>query len=1264
MRFCADGPSIPDKLLVARDEGQVVFFCGAGVSREAAGLPTFYELASQVAEDLGSATESPARKLIEANRDQARIAGVGGLLPADRVFALLEREFEFSDVRQAVARALRPAPDVDLAPHRTLLDLARTPDGRVRLITTNFDRLFEKCAPELEVHIPPKLPDPRRAVSFSGIIHLHGSVTNDYLDAVDDGFVLSSADFGRAYLSDGWATSFIRGVLSGFQVVFIGYAADDPPVQYLLEALGNRLPSSGLYAFQPGPIEEARALWRDRGVEAIAYESESSHSALWRTLEAWAARARSPETWYSQVLERSMAGPNELLPFERGQFKHLVATTRGARHLAMSEAPATWLCVLDPTVRYGRRSRPDEGGNSFDPFDAYGLDDDAIPAPANPDDYFAKREVPSDAWDGFAPVDEDRIGLSVQHTGWFRGFAAAGAPRLSARLEHLGVWLSKMARQPAAAWWAAGQTGLHPNVRGQIQRKLEQPDAQVTPVTKAWRYIFRCWGDQDDSYEKRWFDLDNEIKCDGWSAATVRAWATLVRPRIKTGQSLSGRPYPPTEESASDVNAIVYVDIVHYVPPSDVTAPDNLLSIWTSELRQNLELVVDLELETGGHDFYSLPSISPDANSLDDHRRTSGIAVPILRYIAAFERLIASDPIRARQESAYWHDDVVFNHIRAWAVGKKELMTAREAARFICAVGDELFWNSRSQRDLLLSLRERWTQFAVQDRKRIERRILKGPKRRENEDRPTYLRIRAYMALERLLWLASQGCDISDTTLAKLQGVRRFAPDWKDQQANTAVASNLGRSGWVGTIEDTSLVSNEPPGSLIEVARSLSGFDHNHWSERRPFDGIAKEKPVKVLRALVIAGKRNESIAWAWRTFLEVDARQSDSPRLMRAIAERISRLPEHVLAELVYPVCAWLRGIAPKLSDTAPETFGRVWSSILKVIENFPESGTSAITRSSSFDWVNSAINAPTGKLAESLMKFENKTHDDRGFSQTWLQRVSDLLSLKGDARHFSAIIFLFNLNFFFYHDRKWTEENLLSMIDTRTEDRDVFLSGFLWSNAFPTPSLLLRLRPLLLSLYAISSNKYYHVDRVSAFLLAGWANAATLGDAHYITNKEIREFLIAANDELRIGFLRQIKNWFQSDPILCRDLLIEFFQKVWPRQRVCKGARTSAHLVDFCLSTNDYFPEFATLITPLITHMDNHAMGFYELQRTNWKLLDDYPRELLVLVYASLSDDIFRWPYLAQDLVGRLAASPEIASDPRVSELRRRVANQGLFR
>ena len=44
MRFIPGGPDIPEELIIARDKGDVVFFCGAGVSQQAASLPNFNRL--------------------------------------------------------------------------------------------------------------------------------------------------------------------------------------------------------------------------------------------------------------------------------------------------------------------------------------------------------------------------------------------------------------------------------------------------------------------------------------------------------------------------------------------------------------------------------------------------------------------------------------------------------------------------------------------------------------------------------------------------------------------------------------------------------------------------------------------------------------------------------------------------------------------------------------------------------------------------------------------------------------------------------------------------------------------------------------------------------------------------------------------------------------------------------------------------------------------------------------------------------------------
>ena len=84
MRFLDNGPSIPDDLLIARDESRVVFFCGAGVSRARAKLPDFFGLANNVIQQLGVSADSPACKILKEANEIGNRTGVTGLISADR----------------------------------------------------------------------------------------------------------------------------------------------------------------------------------------------------------------------------------------------------------------------------------------------------------------------------------------------------------------------------------------------------------------------------------------------------------------------------------------------------------------------------------------------------------------------------------------------------------------------------------------------------------------------------------------------------------------------------------------------------------------------------------------------------------------------------------------------------------------------------------------------------------------------------------------------------------------------------------------------------------------------------------------------------------------------------------------------------------------------------------------------------------------------------------------------------------------------------
>ena len=354
-------------------------------------------------QELRALPDSAPRQLTQLASDlQAnKVTGVGGIVAADRIFGLLERDFAPADIDRAVGAVLKPQPGVDPSAHGILLDLSSTANGTVQLVTTNFDLLFEAAGPRLRTWTPDDLPDLQRG-TFDGIVHLHGMLDATYQKSVGGNLVLSSAEFGRAYLSEGWATRFIRDATEIYSVVFVGYTADDPPVQYLLEALNRDRghQRQTMYAFQAGLRSEAAALWTHKGVTAIPYDDQADHNLLWQTLAGWAERARDPEVWRNAVLRRAMAGPQTLTPHERGQVMHLAMTPDGVKAIVTAKRllPASWLLVFDPAERYetpGRRTFTAEDA-AINSFRDYCLDSDPPPKPDDGGAFFRQREVPKD----------------------------------------------------------------------------------------------------------------------------------------------------------------------------------------------------------------------------------------------------------------------------------------------------------------------------------------------------------------------------------------------------------------------------------------------------------------------------------------------------------------------------------------------------------------------------------------------------------------------------------------------------------------------------------------------------------------------------------------------------------------------------------------------------------------------------------------------------------------------------------------------------
>jgi hypothetical protein len=349
--FIPKGPFVPDRLVQQLEEDKVVIFCGAGISM-GAGLPSYAGLVKYCYQELGE--RLPPEKSSE-------------WLWPDRMLGTLENHFTPADMRGKVAERLDQLP-TDVSLHKAILQLAkiRRGDG-LRLVTTNFDKFFEHAQAGLTLgngfHSGPVLPIPRndRSMSWKSIVYLHGRLaptgeSNDHL-------ILTSADFGRAYLTEAWAARFVSRLFADFTVLFIGYSLNDPVLRYMTDAFAaedlstrGRAPRGPAYIFLPykGRTQPDPQPWIERRIIPIFYHDMRHHARLKRTLIAW-AEARQDYLSNTEVLIRRIAPkiPAALNPSDVDNLIWAIVGRQddeghGARVFANlpNAPPVQWLTVL------------------------------------------------------------------------------------------------------------------------------------------------------------------------------------------------------------------------------------------------------------------------------------------------------------------------------------------------------------------------------------------------------------------------------------------------------------------------------------------------------------------------------------------------------------------------------------------------------------------------------------------------------------------------------------------------------------------------------------------------------------------------------------------------------------------------------------------------------------------------------------------------------------------------------------------------------
>lgn len=264
------GVNFPIRVIEALHENKLVVFAGAGVSMgEPANLPNFPDLAKQIARYSGQ----------ELQEDEDLDYFLGKLNLSEQV--IRDKAIQLTDAGEQFTPL-----------HAAIINLFKE-SKNIRIVNTNFDLLFQFaagtiCEDRVEVYTAPALP---LGHDFEGIVDIHGS--RNFPKSI----VLTDRDFGRAYLTEGWARRFLVSLFENFTVLFVGYSHNDIVMRYLARSLPDK--SLGK-RYSMISSNENKEYWHNLGIEPIIFQKKSAqdYSHLHLSLEKLGEFIRrQPSEW-------------------------------------------------------------------------------------------------------------------------------------------------------------------------------------------------------------------------------------------------------------------------------------------------------------------------------------------------------------------------------------------------------------------------------------------------------------------------------------------------------------------------------------------------------------------------------------------------------------------------------------------------------------------------------------------------------------------------------------------------------------------------------------------------------------------------------------------------------------------------------------------------------------------------------------------------------------------------------------------------------
>ena len=1234
MQFLPRGPDVPERLLRAHEDGEVVFFCGAGISYPAR-LPGFQGLVEKLYEALGTTPSEVEKGAVRRKLFDSAIGLLEGRHAGGRRV-----------VREAIARVLTPVSTDGraIATHAALLELGRTRRNRLRLVTTNFDRLFEaaitKGTSKARSFRAPHLPVPKEL--WDGIVYLHGLLDEKPDHANLNDLVVSSGDFGLAYLTEGWAARFVAELFRRHTVCFIGYSIADPVLRYMMDALAadRMLGETPREVFAFGSFSKRRRRevehdWKAKNVTPILYAEHARHAYLHRTIQEWSKTYRDGAAGKEQIVARHAKNMPVASTREDdyvGRVLWAISDQTGlpARRFRDMNPTLDWLEPLTDRrmratdlLRFAVQPyvRPDDEVRKLDE----GLTFSILVRPTQY--HLAPRMAPiSTGWSGWDPV-----------------------------MWALAEWLAGHLADPRLLLWIAKNGGhLHPQFERLIIRQLA---TAPPPPRIATLWSLALAGRLKTSARDRdIFVWTEQVKRNGFGPIQ-RLWLRdLLRPCLRLGGfameeadlaslGLLGaeRPIATELELVAEHVHSALATVNNAFAEQDSLA--EFLPHAEELLGDALDLLREVEKADSDHDLTYI--LQPSISESDQNRKFNDWTVLIDLTRDGWLALARSSPQLARDRADEWSRGPypVFRRLALFAATQSTVVPPGQALQWLLADDGWWLWAIDTQREALRFIAMVGKLISEADQSQLELAILEGPPLKmfradlEADD--------LQATRERVIWLRLEKCQTAGLRLgalasARLTELRALHPNWR-----LAAGERDEFPAWSGEVESGFSKSPRDFLSLVAWLREHPQSDYRNdddWSLR------CKQEFRLAARVLRTLASSDEWFVGRWAEALQVWTDDRLICLAWRILGPTLLGAPLNVVHQISHPLARLIEGVSTRVDLDDPMFLPL----LMRILDAQPVAPGNA-----DGDPVSRALNHPVGNITSALIRAWSRSGvvDGQGLGATGAF-FSKMSGAKNPSLLPGRVMMASNLVLLYRVDPAWTTSHFLPLFQWgKAQEAPALWDGFLVS-----PRLFPPLMECLREDFLLTAENYERLgeqrERFAAVL-----TFAALDQAPQFSRQELRKAFESLPreglDEAAVTLVNALAGAGAQRAEYWTNRILPFIRLIWPKSGDKRSKRMSQHFARLCIVAGALFEAAVNETRPWLGHIEFPDYLIGELHGAG--VIGGAPLASLEFLDLIVPDNAMVDNDLRECLDEIVKIDPRIAADPRFLRLREVQKRQG---